>query len=105
MATKRRSRAEGSRLAPATAKRLDLDGEHGDGRRRARFPKRPANSILSENLNSCYGLFMDALTLRPSLSPPPAFLDAPARRVKCQVSAPQLIDIIHQTVKLSLDNP
>jgi len=33
METKRQRRAERSRFASATAQRLDLDGEHGDGRR------------------------------------------------------------------------
>ena len=34
METKRQRRAERSRFASATAQRLDLDGEHGDGRRK-----------------------------------------------------------------------
>jgi hypothetical protein len=50
------SRAEGSRFASATAQRLDLDAEHGSGRRR------PQKSRIEQSLldlpNFGYSIFV-----------------------------------------------
>jgi hypothetical protein len=105
METKRQRRAERSRFASATAQRLDLDGEHGDGRRRVRFEQsgRP-NPFFLENRIRANILLMKTHVCRPAPPRSPAALDATARGVKCPVATAQDIDIIELTVKLSLDN-
>jgi hypothetical protein len=57
MEAKRQRRAERSRFASATAKRLDLDGEHGDGQHRARFNPR-GRSISFFLKNGIYAIVL-----------------------------------------------